>query len=47
MGGASSTHGGDKTCEQILVGKFEGKNSLEKLLVDGKLIFKYILMKWG
>jgi hypothetical protein len=37
--------GGDEKCIQNLVGKTLGKNHLEDLSIDGKLILKWILRK--
>jgi len=32
---------------KILIGKPEGKNHLEDLDIDGRIIFEWILEKWG
>ena len=34
---------GDETCIQVLVGKPEGKNIVEDLGMDGRIILKWIL----
>jgi hypothetical protein len=46
MGGACSTHGGMKNSYRIFVENSEGDYS-EDLGIDGCIILKYILLKWG
>jgi hypothetical protein len=46
-GGACSTNGSDGNAYNILVGKPEGKDNLEDLRVDGKVILKWTLRKLG
>jgi hypothetical protein len=45
MAGAFGTHGSKDNVYKVLVGKSEGKNHLEDLNVDGRVILKLILTK--
>jgi hypothetical protein len=40
-------HGEMRNAFKIVVGKPEGKNHLEDLGIDGRIILKLILWKWG
>jgi hypothetical protein len=49
MGGACSTHGGEKRCTQgfrVLMRKPEGKDHLEDQGVDGRIILPWISRWW-
>jgi hypothetical protein len=46
MGGACGTYGGDVSCIEVLVGESEGKNHLENLGVDRRIILTYIFKVW-
>jgi hypothetical protein len=46
MGGACSTYVGERGVCRILVGKPEGKDHLEDLGVDGRIILRRIFRKW-
>jgi len=47
MGVACSTHGDVRNSYEIVVGKPEGKRSLEDLDVDGRMILEWNLGKYG
>jgi len=47
MEAACSTHGRDDKCIHNLVGKPEGKNHSEDQGVNGRIILKRILEKYG
>jgi hypothetical protein len=47
MNGTYSMHGSNTKCSQNLVEKREGKKPLARLDIDGRIILKRILKKWG
>ena len=46
MGRACSTYGRQERCIQGLIGNSEGIDHLENIGVDGRIILKWIFMKW-
>jgi hypothetical protein len=46
MGKACRTHGEKKNAYTILVRKPEGRDYLEDISIDGKIIFKWIVKKY-
>ena len=47
MGRACSTMWQGKGVYRVLVGKSEGKNHLQDLGLDGRIILNWIFRKWG
>jgi hypothetical protein len=45
VGWSCGTYGGEEKCAQVLVGKFRGREHLENVSIDGKIILKWILKK--
>ena len=46
MGGACSAYGDSRGVYRVLVGKCEGKISLEDPDVDGRILLRWIIRKW-
>jgi len=46
MGGACGTYGWGRGACRFLVGRPEGRNYLEDLDADGRVILKWIFKKW-
>jgi hypothetical protein len=46
MGGACGTYGRRRGACRVLVGRPEGRNYLEHLDADGRIILKSIFKKW-
>jgi hypothetical protein len=46
MGGARSTYGREEMCIESLVGKPEERNHLKDPGINGRIILKWISMKW-
>jgi hypothetical protein len=46
IGGACGTYGRQKGAYRVLVGRLEGKNHLEDLGIDGRIMLKWIFNKW-
>jgi hypothetical protein len=44
--GGRDTYGGWRGVDRILVGRPKGKNHFEDLVVDGRIILKWISKKW-
>jgi hypothetical protein len=47
MGWACSMHGWDDKCYSILIGKLKEGDNFRDLGVDGNIIIKWILKKYG
>jgi len=45
MGGTCSTYGTQESCIQGLMGRPEGKDHLENLGVDGRILLKWMFLK--
>ena len=46
MGRTCSTYGARRGACRVLVGKHEGRDHLEDLVIDGRIVLKWILEMW-
>lgn len=47
MGGACDTYGEERNAQKFLGRKFEGKSHLEGVVINGRIIAKQLLVKYG